>query len=296
MPLYAFSKERFGTVHMRKLKIMVTGKNKRIANDICNHLAEDRDYSVFKCESSQTALFKAVPYEMPRVIIICLGDETRETVKVYNILRECAKLGALTIIVVSNAEDKRLFIKYTELDKIFFMSRPLSLIVLYSKLEEVEDKYSSEDDDYALISEFTNPNNPHRPPRKHILAVDDNPEQLMQIKEHLREFYDVTLVGSGESALKFLGKRMVDLILLDYMMPDMDGPAVYQILKSDPLLENIPVVFLTGVSEKETVIKTLVELKPQGYIVKPSKKSELVAKIIEAFEYKLNSRSEEDES
>ena len=45
--------------------------------------------------------------------------------------------------------------------------------------------------------------------------------------------------------------------------------------------KDIPVVFLTGVSEKETVIKTLVELKPQGYILKPSKKSEIVAKIID---------------
>ena len=48
-----------------------------------------------------------------------------------------------------------------------------------------------------------------------------------------------------------------------------------------PEVSHIPVVFLTGVTEKETVVKTLVELKPQGYIVKPSKKSELVAKIID---------------
>ena len=130
------------------------------------------------------------------------------------------------------------------------------------------------------MTEFINPNTDEIS-RKHILAVDDNAEQLMLIKEHLREFYEVTLVNSGEAALRFLGRRKVDLILLDYMMPGMNGPEVYQMLKEDPMLSEIPVIFLTGVKEKDKVIKTLVELKPQGYIVKPSKKSEIVAKIID---------------
>ncbi|SDB43881.1 Response regulator receiver domain-containing protein [Butyrivibrio sp. INlla16] len=265
---------------MKKLKIMVTGKNRRIASDICNHLADDRDYNVIKCAATKDALFQTVPNEMPRVIIICLGNETKETVKNYNILKECAKLGALTLIVVCNSVDKSLFIKYTTLEKIFFMSRPVSLFVLYDKLDEVESKYASGEDDYALLSEYVNPN-PDGIRRKHILAVDDSAEQLMQIKEHLKEFYEVTLVGNGKNALKFLEKQKVDLILLDYMMPEMDGPDVYKLIREDEKLQDIPVVFLTGVKEKETVVKTLVELKPQGYVVKPAKKSELVAKIID---------------
>lgn len=265
---------------MKKLKIMVTGKNRRIASDICNHLADDRNYNVIKCAATQDALFQTVPNEMPRVIIICLGNETKETVKNYNILKECAKLGVLTLIVVCNSEDKSLFIKYTTLEKIFFMSRPVSLFVLYDKLDEVESKYASGEDDYALLSEYVNPN-PDGIRRKHILAVDDSAEQLMQIKEHLKEFYEVTLVGNGKNALKFLEKQKVDLILLDYMMPEMDGPDVYKLIREDEELQDIPVVFLTGVKEKETVVKTLVELKPQGYVVKPAKKSELVAKIID---------------
>ena len=272
---------------MKKLKIMVTGKNRRIAGDICNHLAEDKDYSVIKCAANQEALFKAVPDERPRVIIICLGNETSETVKVYNILRECARLEAISFIVVCNLEDKSLFIKYTTLEKIFFMSRPVSLYVLYDKLEEVEKKYLSGDDERVFLTEFVNPNDPDIVRRKHILAVDDSAEQLIQIKNHLREFYEVTVVGSGKAALRFLEKKKVDLILLDYMMPDMDGPEVYRILKDNFLLSDIPVVFLTGVKEKDRVIKTLVELKPQGYIVKPTRKSELVAKIIDVFDREL---------
>ena len=132
-----------------------------------------------------------------------------------------------------------------------------------------------------MITEYVNPNADDTPPRKHILVVDDDSSQLLQMKDHLREFYEVTLVPSGKAALKYLTKHRVDLIFLDDLMPEMNGPDVLEQLRRLPALKFIPVVFLTGVTEKDTVIKTLVELKPQGYIVKPAKKSELVAKIID---------------
>ena len=69
-----------------------------------------------------------------------------------------------------------------------------------------------------------------------------------------------------------------------------EGSIEYLILKlrnkarEDEKYADIPVMFLTGMTEKNTVIRTLTELKPQGYIIKPSKKSELVGKIIDVFE------------
>ena len=111
--------------------------------------------------------------------------------------------------------------------------------------------------------------------------MDDEPEQLIQIKEHLKEFYDVSLMGSGKNLFRFLERNKPDLILLDYLMPEMDGPEVLTELRQYKEYSDIPVIFLTGVSEKETVVKTLVELKPQGYVLKPTRKSELVAKIID---------------
>lgn len=71
-----------------KLKIMITGKNKKIAMDLAGHLEGDRGYKVIKCEASMDTLFDAVPLEIPDVIIICLGNETKESVKVYNALAE----------------------------------------------------------------------------------------------------------------------------------------------------------------------------------------------------------------
>ncbi len=267
---------------LMQLKVMVTGKNRKIASDISEHLMADRGYNVIKCASSKEALFERVPAEMPHLIVICLGDETKETVSVFDVLKECTKIGGISIIVIANDVDQKLFINHTKLERMFFMSRPVSLFALYEKLNEIEQ--TVEDNVHngsMLVTEYINPYANDLPPRKHILVVDDDSTQLLQIKEHLKEFYEVTLVPSGEAALKYLTTHRVDLILLDYIMPVMNGPQVLENIRRLPALTHIPVVFLTGVTEKDTVVKTLVELKPQGYIVKPSKKSELVAKIID---------------
>ena len=279
-----------------RLKIMLTGKNRRIAKDVSEHLENDRDYITVKCASSKEALFEMVPQEMPNVIIICLGDETKDTVCVFDVLKECTKMGGVTIIVIASEEDRKIFINNTKLERMFFMERPVSLFALYDKLNEVEEAVESNKNNGAqLLEEYVNPHANDLPPRKRILVVDDNTEQLLQLKEHLQEFYDVSLVTSGEAALRFFEKKTADLILLDYMMPKMNGPEVLARLRARNDLWRIPVIFLTGVSERDTVVKTLVELKPQGYIVKPAKRWELVGKIIEVLDTLEAEAAVEDE-
>jgi CheY-like chemotaxis protein len=120
--------------------------------------------------------------------------------------------------------------------------------------------------------------------KKNILVVDDDPDYLAHIKEQLEEFYRVTCVRSGADAYKSLIREIPDLILLDYLMPDENGPAVLRRIQASSDWCDIPVIFLTGVSEKSAVLQTLTELRPQGYVVKPCKRSELVAKIIDVLE------------
>ena len=260
------------------MKLVVTGKNRRIIRDVCEHCEEDRGYPVVKCGPDKTTLFDVLYKEMPNVIIICMGNETSEDVKVYDILKEATRLGSLQVFVVANEEDKKLFQKYTGLQKVYFFPRPVSMFSVYAKLMEIEEKIG---DMTAAFEVFENPIVFEDTGRKRILVVDDDPQQLMHIKDLLKEFYDVSVVKSGEDCFRFLDKKGADLILLDYLMPEMDGPAVLNGLRSLEDTANIPVIFLTGMTEKTAVIKTLTELKPQGYIVKPSKKSELVAKIID---------------
>ena len=86
---------------------------------------------------------------------------------------------------------------------------------------------------------------------------------------------------SGNDAFKFLKKKIPDLILLDYLMPEKDGSDVAMELRETEEYAEIPIVFLTGMTERNAILDILADLKPQGFIIKPVKKSELVAKIID---------------
>ena len=118
--------------------------------------------------------------------------------------------------------------------------------------------------------------------RKHILIIDDDLNTLKTLRYYLQDTYKVTVVNSGKVAVDFLLKYTPDLILLDYMMPMFNGAAVLKIIKSREATKDIPVYFLTGQTDRETVIECLA-LKPAGYIIKPVAKDALLAKMEEAF-------------
>ncbi len=114
--------------------------------------------------------------------------------------------------------------------------------------------------------------------RGRILVVDDNPLMLKVIKEHLHEEYDVATAVNGKVALRFLEHRSVDLILLDYEMPDEDGLEVLQKLREMESVKDVPVIFLTGISDKKKIKKALM-MKPEGYLLKPIDHDKLIAMI-----------------
>ena len=115
-------------------------------------------------------------------------------------------------------------------------------------------------------------------PKKHILIIDDDPLMLKIIKDHLHTRYDVGSAISGKVAYRFLEKRHTDLILLDYIMPEENGPAVLKHLRANPHTKDIPVVFLTGMQERGKIAEALA-LRPQGYLLKPVDKKQLIGMV-----------------
>ncbi len=116
--------------------------------------------------------------------------------------------------------------------------------------------------------------------RKHILIVDDNSNELRMLRYYLQGSYRVTLISSGKVAMDFLSKYRPDLILLDYLMPVYNGVAVLKDIQSREETRNIPVYFLTGQTDSETIRECLL-LHPAGYIVKPVARNALLAKMQE---------------
>ena len=118
--------------------------------------------------------------------------------------------------------------------------------------------------------------------KKSILIVDDDPNYLRLIREWLKDDYKIYMANSGLQAIKLLGINNVDLILLDYEMPITSGPQVLQMIRDDEETKNIPIVFLTGKDDKESVVSVLA-LKPDGYILKTSGKEEIIATVQKLF-------------
>lgn len=111
-----------------------------------------------------------------------------------------------------------------------------------------------------------------------ILIVDDDPTMLRIMRAFLQDDYRVTMVSSGKDAIEFLIHNQPDAILLDYVMPLFNGPSVLKIIRSKEKTRHIPVFFLTGQKDRDTVIECL-SLNPAGYFVKPIEKDTLLEKL-----------------
>lgn len=104
--------------------------------------------------------------------------------------------------------------------------------------------------------------------KKHILVVDDDKNVLKLLKSALEEKYTVTAIAGGRMALRFLETKTPDLIFLDYQMPVENGPEVFKKIRKMESAQDIPIVFLTGIADREKITEVL-SLKPQGYLLKP---------------------------
>ena len=110
---------------------------------------------------------------------------------------------------------------------------------------------------------------------KRILIIDDDSSYAGMVKEWIKDLYKTDIVTDGLQGIKFLMKKPVDLVLLDYEMPEVDGPMVLERLRQVPQTQDIPVVFLTGVGTKEHVARVM-GLKPNGYILKTTTRENLL--------------------
>ena len=117
-----------------------------------------------------------------------------------------------------------------------------------------------------------------------ILVVDDNPDMTFTVVDGLcaiSDEYKFHAANSGAEALKIAKKDKIDMILLDIMMPGMDGWTVAAELKSDPKTTNIPIIFLTA--RTDDLSKGMASLIAADYLEKPFDATELDKRIRAVF-------------
>ena len=112
-----------------------------------------------------------------------------------------------------------------------------------------------------------------------ILIVDDNPPNILLLGSIIdQDAYDLAFATRGADALDYLQTEIPDLILLDVMMPELDGYTVCERIKEDNRLKDIPIIFLTAKKEAEDIVKGF-KVGGVDYITKPFYPVELIARI-----------------
>src|SRR5688572_32899143 len=102
-----------------------------------------------------------------------------------------------------------------------------------------------------------------------VVLAEDDPELQARARLALkRAGFTVTVVGNGQEALDAIRQEPPDVVLLDWMMPELDGPETCRRLKSDPRTAKIPVIFLTAKSQEAEIQRGL-SLGAAGYVTKP---------------------------
>ena len=200
----------------------------------------------------------------PDVIIVSMS-ELRDVGE--HILTELSEsYSDIPLICIGTETDKTHYDKVLQNKTFFTLRNPINKELLLSAIEgaiELQDKQKTEKVESS---------------KKCILLVDDNTIQLRMLKSMLWEEYDILMASSGMKALTQIGKRMPDLILLDYEMPECDGKMTLEMIREMPEAKQVPVIFLTGVSDR-VHIEAVLKLKPAGYLLKPASKERLMEEI-----------------
>jgi two-component system phosphate regulon response regulator PhoB len=132
--------------------------------------------------------------------------------------------------------------------------------------------------------------------KERILVVDDEEDILKLVEYNLaKDGYQVTGVVTGEQAIKATRDKLPDLVLLDLMLPGVDGFAVTRTLKAEPKTAAIPIVILSARGEEADVVAGL-ELGAEDYITKPFSPRVLVARVRAILRRKFETPAEEEET
>ena len=119
-----------------------------------------------------------------------------------------------------------------------------------------------------------------------VLIVDDMATLRLTLERHVQQMgHRATLAGNGKEALLLLHSRRFDLVLLDLVMPEMDGYTMLEQMKQDPLLREIPVVMISGVDDMQSVVRCI-EAGADDFLPKPFQAALLRARIRTSLEKK----------
>ena len=257
-------------------KILLIGKFNTVVNDTNQFLSQY--FHVQLCSEKAGVLEGMLKIVNPDLIVISLVGAYDIDASIFYMLSE--QYAQIPVLTIGTKEESGRFFKYYEGEQFENLIRPVENSII---MEAVCRRLGMEEE--RAGQEARQENSAHRG-KKRILVVDDNGMALRTMKAMLQDIYEVALAVSGAQAMTSIGKKRPDLILLDYEMPVCDGRQALAMIRSDADIADIPVMFLTGRGDKESV-KKVMALKPEGYLLK-TMPDEAIKKSIDDFFAKRN--------
>ena len=295
-----------------KYKVLLTGKNESAIDDFFMQMSDN--FEVMTTSLRYADITRHIAYFKPEIFVYCLYNETRDDLTQIANLKIRLSQSNTPLVIIGQKDDCDEFLQIANTAPDLILHRPVSVTTIQEKIialvkdnrfrkamdERSEEKAAEKTSAFGsgskgsgrdisidrnsinqLMEQLASPDGGSGPlpnipgRRKHILVVDDNAMMLKMLKEHLHDDYDVATAASGRVALKFLERKTTDLILLDYEMPEESGPDVLEQLRASKHTKDIPVIFLTGVTDTKK-IKEALALKPQSYLLKPVDREKLL--------------------
>ena len=232
--------------------IIFIGDDNKINNELYQLL--NWRFEVVRFEGEADAPEDINVADFALAVISMVGKKTDYT----EWFRRLAEYGTvLPVVTISTESESTAYEKFYETKQFHKVLRPVTGRAILAKCRAIVTGEFSEEDEIVNENE-----------KAHILVVDDNAMVLRNIKGILEQDYSVAVAPSGVHAFISIGKKVPDLILLDYEMPEMNGKQVLLKIKEQEEYADIPVVFLTSMDTREIVME-LLALQPAGYILKP---------------------------
>lgn len=196
-------------------------------------------------------------YIKPDLIILDVNMPGMNGFEVLKKLKESQKSSSIPVIMVTGSDEDENVIKGLSYGALDYITKPFEASKLVSRIMKTIKRHKIK-----------------------ILVADDDPliRDLLQQRFYSMG-YKVLVSANGKEALDCMKSDVPDIVVLDIMMPGMDGMAILKQIKQDPITENIPVIFLTAKNQQENILDGL-ESGANDYITKPFDVNELVARVV----------------
>lgn len=238
-------------------QIMLVGKFNTTLQNLKKIL--EKKYQIQMASDNDKVIIGMLKMEIPDLILISTAGMEDYHRDIFSHIQE--NYSDVPVVCLGTEEELKLFKNFWESEQFLQIVRPVQMKVIS---EAIEKRLSGITVQEEVLWE-----------KKKILIIDDSAIQRNMMQNLLKGQYEVVAAASGREAFQMMGMWLPDLILLDYDMPDQDGKEVFAMLQQEKRYCDIPVVFLTGVKEKEK-IQAVLGMVPAGYLLKPVEQGRLM--------------------